>query len=435
MEAGAIWIAPFDLTFPTNVSLARWHITASPCSAADRFGRREAGVYLPPYLTNDMVTYRIVCVTGVTLHLRGAFAKMAKKMVMTQQRFGAMKEAVIAAVAMAALVASLASPAFAAEGVWAKKAPLAVAMAEVGVAEIDGQIYTVGGTEQREKAAPNWASTLNFMYDPALGAWQAKAPLPHGLTHVGVAALGGKLYAIGGFTNAVHMNAQDSAFVYTPRANTWKALPKLPTARGSVAAVAIDGKLHVFGGRRSDQVVKVSPPGAPEMFQGFGTVGTHDIYDPATGKWSQGAPIPGPGRDHVGVAALNGKVHLFGGRTADVSDNLDRHDVYNPKTDAWTTAAPLPTPRSAGAYTVLEGRIIYAGGECKPGGAPFSPNTYNDVTAYDQGTDRWTSLTPLPQGRHAFGAATVHDIAYFVGGAPVCAGGAMTDILALTLRE
>jgi N-acetylneuraminic acid mutarotase len=132
---------------------------------------------------------------------------------------------------------------------------------------------------------------------------------------------------------------------------------------------------------------------------------------------------------------LNGKVHLFGGRTADVSDNLDRHDVYDPKTNTWTPAAPLPRPRSAGAYAVLDGRIIYAGGECKPGGAPFSPNTYDDVTAYDPRTDRWTSLTQLPQGRHAFGAATVNNVAYFVGGAPVCAGGAMTDMLSLRVRK
>lgn len=336
---------------------------------------------------------------------------------------------------VAALVLAIAAPMLsAAQGTWTPRAPLPVNRAEVGVAALGGKIYVVGGTEQHAaNAPPKWDSTLNLMYDPADNQWHEEAPLPRGLTHVGLAALGGRLYAIGGFTNAVHMGAQDVALVYDPKTNAWSELPPLSGTRGSVAAVAVSGKLHIFGGRHPDKVIKVSPPGAPEMFAAFGTVTTHEIFDPGTGKWTAGSPIPGPGRDHMGIVVLDGKIHLFGGRVADVSDNLDRHDVYDPHSDTWSTAAPLPRPRSAGAYTVLKGRIIYAGGECKPGGAPFSPNAYDDVTAYDPKTDSWSTLTPLPKARHAFGAATVNDVAYFAAGAPVCGGGAMNDMLALTL--
>jgi len=315
-------------------------------------------------------------------------------------------------------------------GTWTNKASIPVGMAEVGVAELDGKVYAVGGTEQKGQDAPNYASTLNMMYDPATNVWQERAPLPYGLTHVGVAALDGKLYAIGGFTSPVHMDAHDLTFIYDPKNDKWSALPKISSIRGSVAVVAVGSKIHIFGGRNSLKVIKISAPGTPDLFAGYGTVTTHEIYDPATGQWSQGVPLPGPARDHVGIAVLNGKVHLFGGRVADFTDNLDRHDVYDSKTDNWTVAAPLPVPRSAGAYTVLNDLIIYAGGECKPSGEPF-----NDVTAYDSKTDSWTELTPLPQGRHAFGAATVKEVAYFVGGAPVCGGGTLTDLLALTLAR
>ena len=319
---------------------------------------------------------------------------------------------------------------------WTTRAPLPIAMAEVGVAALGGKVYVVGGTEQRGKAPTIWASTLTIMYDPAANIWRKRASLPHGLTHAGVTALDGKLYAIGSFIKPVHIGPQNWAFVYDPGTNKWSALPPLAVARGSVAAVAVGDKIHVFGGRISNRVVKISsPPGTPAMFSGFGTVTTHQIYSPQTGEWSTGAPIPGPGRDHVGVAVLDGKVHLFGGRTADVQDNLDRHDVYDPATDRWTSAAPLPRPRSAGAYTVLDGLIIYAGGECKPGGQPFTPNAYDDVTGYDPKTDSWTVLPPLPQARHAFGAATVSDVAYFVGGAPVCGGGATTGVTAFTWQK
>lgn len=321
-------------------------------------------------------------------------------------------------------------------GSWGQMSPLPVAMAEVGVAALDGKVYVVGGTEQRDKSPPIWASTLSMAYDTASNSWQARAPLPEGLSHVGLAALDGKLYAIGGFTNIIHVGPRNLAFVYDPATNSWSALPPLASPEGSIAVVALGGKIHIFGGRKSDKLVKVSPVGAArETFAGFGTVTTHQVYDPASGSWSQASPIPGPGRDHMGIAVLNGKVHLFGGRVADVGDNLDRHSVYDLASDSWTEAAPLPTPRSSGAYAVLNGLIIYAGGECKPGGAPFSPNAYDDVTAYDSLADKWIALPSIPKARHAFGAATVGEVAYFAGGAPVCGGGAMTDMLSLTLSR
>jgi len=46
-----------------------------------------------------------------------------------------------------------------------------------------------------------------------------------------------------------------------------------------------------------------------------------------------------------------------------------------------------------------------------------------------------TALPALPKARHAFGAATVGNVAYFAGGAPVCGGGAMTEMLSLTLSK
>src|SRR5262249_50921484 len=155
--------------------------------------------------------------------------------------------------------------------------------------------------------------------------WEKRAPLPQGLTHVGVAALDGKLYAVGGFTKIVHLAPQDVAFAYDPKTDTWSALPRISSPRGSVAVAAVAGKLHVLGGRTSDPVVQIpSPPGAPPMYAGLGTVTVHQIYDPVAQRWSDGAPVPGPARDHMGIAVLDQKIHLFGGRVADIKDNLDR---------------------------------------------------------------------------------------------------------------
>lgn len=313
-------------------------------------------------------------------------------------------------------------------GTWARKAQLPVAISEVGVAQVDGRVYVVGGTEQGGEA-----SDAHLMYDPPTDRWHECAPLPQALHHVGVTELGGKLYAFGGLTGNVHLNPQRRAFAYDPRSDRWSDLPSLTRPRGSLAVAACNAKIHVFGGRNAERVERLSPPGAPETLAGIGTVTTHEIFDPAQGTWTAGEPLPGPPRDHMGIAVLDEKIHVFGGRINDFSDLLNRHDVYDPAARAWTSAAPLPRPRSAGAFTVLDGLIIYAGGECKPGGRPFTPNAFEDVTAYDPRTDRWSALTPLPEGRHAFGAATVADVAYFAGGALLCGGGASVDMLALTI--
>jgi N-acetylneuraminic acid mutarotase len=281
-----------------------------------------------------------------------------------------------------------------------------------------------------------FASTQVWAFDPATDVWSRRAPLPQGLTHVSVAGLDGRLYALGGFTDPVHINPQPTVFTYDPATDTWATLAPMPRALGSVAVAVVHGRLHVLGGRDSRRVVEVPmPEDAPPLSEGLGTVNAHAAFDPATATWTELAPIPGPPRDHVGVAVLDGRIHLFGGREEEFEQNLDRHDIYDPATDSWSIAAPLPMPRSAGASAVIEGRIIYAGGECRPGGQPFTPNTFDEVEAYDPAADAWTALPPLPQGgRHGFGAGVVGDAALFAGGAQFCGGGATTDLLELTLR-
>lgn len=321
------------------------------------------------------------------------------------------------------------------QATWMRKASAPFAVTEVGAAVLQGKLYVVGGGAQRGQGADVPVSATNLMFDPQTNSWHERSPLPQPLSHVGVTAYAGKLYAIGGFTADVHLHPVNRAFVYDPQTNRWSELPQLSGPRGSVAAAAVDGKIHIFGGRISNKIEKITlkgMPGTPVIYEGLGTVSTHEIFDPTTGKWSEGKPLPGPARDHLGIAVLGGKIHVLGGRIDDFHI-VARHDVYDPKTDSWSVAAPLPGERSSGAATVLDGLLLYAGGECKPGGQPGTPNTWADVDAYDPKADHWTHLTDLPQGRHGFGAATIRNVAYFAGGAPLCGGGASADLFALSL--
>lgn len=311
---------------------------------------------------------------------------------------------------------------------WVRRAALPVAISEVGVTALGDHVHVVGGTDDAGRA-----TTLHLAYDPIVDAWEKRAPLPKAMHHVAVTSLSGRLFAVGGLTANVHIGPQDSALVYDPSEDNWDELAPLPVPRGSIGLAAIGGTIHAFGGRSSESVIRISPPDAPEVLSGVGTVTRHELFEPASGTWNVSEPLPGPPRDHMGIAVLDGRIHVFGGRINDYHDMLDRHDVYDPTSGRWSTAASLPRARSAGAFTVVDGRIVYVGGECKPGGEPFTANAFDDVDVYDAETDSWVPLTPLPEGRHAFGGATINGVAYFAGGALVCGGGASTDMLALSL--
>src|SRR5437773_1449841 len=75
--------------------------------------------------------------------------------------------------------------------VWATKATMPTARLVLAAAAVGGKIYAIGGYNSR---------FLNVVeeYDPASDTWTAKAPMPTGHYALAAAAVGGKIYAIGG---------------------------------------------------------------------------------------------------------------------------------------------------------------------------------------------------------------------------------------------
>ena len=106
------------------------------------------------------------------------------------------------------------------------------------VVEHSGKIYAIGGVRNGA------AATTNEAYDPATNTWAALAPMPTAREHLAAAAIGDRIYVVGGRapSNTPALEA------YAPATNTWERLPDMPTSRGGLAAAALNGKLYVFGG-------------------------------------------------------------------------------------------------------------------------------------------------------------------------------------------
>jgi N-acetylneuraminic acid mutarotase len=299
---------------------------------------------------------------------------------------------------------------------WSMAAPLPQGRSETQAATIGDKIYLVGGgwTETKDgKSTERYTDGFTSEYDPIANRWRERTRAPEGLTHQGIAVLGGKIYVAGGFAGGRHMLPSAGVYSYDPAADHWQALAPLSGLRGSVTLAAADGKIHAIGGRIMGEET---------------TVATHEVYDPATNAWRSAAPLP-IARDHSGVFVADGKIHVVAGRTGEATSNVGFHDVYDPATDKWSTAAPMPTARSSGAFAEYHGLFFFAGGECRSG------TTYNEVEAYDIKASRWLTFPALPTPRHGFAAAAAADKLFFIGGSLPCGGnGKVPDMLQLTLK-
>lgn len=304
-------------------------------------------------------------------------------------------------------------------GTWSMAASLPQGRDEVQAAAVAGKIYLVGGawTETRDgKRIERYTDGFMSEYDPKADRWRERARAPEGLTHQGIAVLGGKIYLAGGFAGGRHSLPSAGVYSYDPASDQWRTLAPLSAPRGAIALAAVDGMIHAIGGRIMGEE---------------GTLATHEVYNPGTNSWGPAALLP-TARDHAGVYVVDGKIHVIGGRTGEATANVGLHDIYDPATDKWTSAPPMPTARSSGAFAEYHGLLFFAGGECRAG---TGAKTYDEVEAYDTKANRWAKFAALPGPRHGFAGAVADDKLFFVAGSTRCGGGGMVaDTLELSLR-
>ena len=120
-------------------------------------------------------------------------------------------------------------PAQSQDGVWTMKKPLPAPRNEVALAAVGGKVYVVGGS------VGGVAVPLIDEYDPPSDGWRARAAMPKGLDHLGVAVVDGKIITVGGFIGSVHRGAVSDVYEYNLAADTWRTLAPMKNPRGSVA--------------------------------------------------------------------------------------------------------------------------------------------------------------------------------------------------------
>jgi len=275
---------------------------------------------------------------------------------------------------------------------WGTRSNLLEANSEMGVAELDGRIYVMGGYP-----ASRVTQRTVQVYDVASNRWSYTTPLPIGVNHQMPAVANGRLYVIGGQTDAGSAYT-NTVFEFNPATTNWTTKAPMPTARSAGAAVVIGNLIYVAGGR---------PPRGADFA----------VYNVLNNQWTTLPNLP-TARNHLAACAIDGKVYVAGGRIEGGfgSPMVNVLQMFDPATNQWRTLAPMPTTRGGINGIAVDGCFFVWGGEGPIG--PANPDgMFNQMEMYNAAMNRWYRLEPLPVAVHGVtGAAFVNGFIHAPGG-------------------
>lgn len=288
------------------------------------------------------------------------------------------------------------------------RAPMPTARYRFGAACLDHKIYVAGGFENATAGNNGWSLDTCDVYDVARDTWAASssassAACPRlGVARgdLALAALDGKLHAVGGYDWSYSEVATHETFDPTNPAAGWAAAAPMPNAKGDVQAAVVDGKMYVPGGWNSASTFQTELA----------------VYDGASGTWELKAPMHAPRGDHAAVA-LHGHVIVVGGEMwsgqtttcdwgwgpEDCAVNLiPMHavEMYSIADDTWIELSPMPASRFRFAAAAVEGR----GGSSPTEGAvlssegavlTFGGHEHGEVAVASQWTFHYVEQRPM----------------------------------------
>jgi hypothetical protein len=144
---------------------------------------------------------------------------------------------------------------------WHAAPGMALPRASLAAAALGGRLYAVGGQDGRATHASA------EVFDPGAGRWLALgAPLHHPRKYLGLAAAGGRLVAVGGMSGA--RLRLGGAEALDPREGRWQALPPMACPRSSAGVAALHGCVYVVGGNVGEDIMQACGGGGGGACQG-----------------------------------------------------------------------------------------------------------------------------------------------------------------------
>jgi N-acetylneuraminic acid mutarotase len=199
---------------------------------------------------------------------------------------------------------------------WRDLRPMPTARGAGAAAVIGDVVYVVGGRPP--------AGNAFEAYDIGEDTWTPLPDLPQTFphrNHLAAAAIAGKVYVAGGRHSGGSFAdpLTDSLDVYDPAMGAWQQRAPMLRPRGGNNGIAAFGCFHVWGGEGANI-------GAPNN-----VFPDHDVYDPIADRWTRLADLPTPVHGVTGAAFLDGLIYMPGGGTRQGGTSGSRlFQVYRP---------------------------------------------------------------------------------------------------------
>jgi hypothetical protein len=193
--------------------------------------------------------------------------------------------------------------------------------------------------------------------------------------------------------------------LYSPQTGQWQLVGSLNIARYWDSAVLLpDGKVLVVGGQVANQLTDPDPSRSAELF------------DPSTKAWTPTGSLHYQRSGTSLVVLHDGLVLAVDGVTyADLAaGHGGSTELYNPATGLWSDTGSLLTARNgSGATATLlpDGRVLLAGGADASCGCPTT-----DAELYDPASGTWSRTGSLGTARDGHQALLFTGAPYVPGG-------------------
>ncbi|XP_031758478.1 kelch-like protein 6 isoform X3 [Xenopus tropicalis] len=227
------------------------------------------------------------------------------------------------------------------------------------------EVYISGGKDTQQEV---------WKYNSSINKWIQIEYLNVGRWRHKMAALCGKVYAIGGFDGSQRIYSVE---VYDPFHNGWTEVAPLLISASSFAAACHQKKLYVIGGGPNGKL-------ATDKTQ---------CYDPETNKWCLKSPMPVEAKC-INAVSFNDHIYVVGGAMKALYS-------YSPLEDTWCLVTKFTHERASCGIAACCNKIFITGGRDEKN------EVIATVLCWNVETEKLTEECVLPRGVSHHSSVTI----------------------------
>jgi len=229
------------------------------------------------------------------------------------------------------------------------------------------------------------------------------ALMPRAVTSFGAAALGGTVYAFGGYSGTPHAYSRDGQSgdlsKLDPKSGAFEKVATSEPVQGAALVAAGDALVRVGGMRAQNRA------GEPEVITSLDEVAT---YTPGAAGWTALPALPKPRSSHA-AAVIGRTLYVVGGwtlagsaSTGTFADSALALDLDTKE----TRVLPQPFQARALAAAPLDGKLVALGGMNASG------KLTREVHVLDPKSGSWSRAADLPMDAFGIAASSTGDVLY-----------------------